>query len=597
MNGIELLLVVIAAIAVTAFAQRRGLQAPLVLVILGLAVSFIPGLPRLEIEPEVILSVVLPPLLYSTAIEFSFINFVRNLWPILGLGIALVLITAFVVAFVANQLTPQLTWPAALVLGAVVAPSDAVTAVAIGRRLGLPKRVMTILTGESLINDAAALTMFTITTVAVTGQTAFIAQPVLFFSYGVIVGIVVGRLLALIVQLLQQRLDNPGLETVLGLVLPFSCYLAAEQLHASGVIAVVTAGFAIGHNRARSGYAARIQETQVWRSVDVLLEAFVFAYMGMQMKFIFEEVTGAGHSLPTVLVAALASLLAVLVVRPAWVLINHARLAAQESLRRSRRRRHPEREGQRLRRREELVRRRTDEYNRRHPDHPRELPSGAPQRQPALLPFKHDLVISWTGMRGVVTLAAAAGIPATAMRGAPFPGRAEIQLIAFVIAVGTLLIQGPTLPPLIRKLDIRSDEDAAYEAKQRQHAAEVTRQATTEVITKAMSRIDRVQADGSRDDLDPATLTALSEQLQRFQANREALQQEADEAERADLDQQRADRWRVISKIRLEMLTAQRKALTAERDAFRLDDDTYRELLEQLDYDEAAVSARMESRL
>lgn len=597
MNGIELLLVVIAAIAVTAVAQRRNLQAPLVLVILGLAVSFIPGLPRLEIEPHIILSVVLPPLLYSTTIEFSFINFVRNLWPILGLGIGLVLVTAVAVGLVANQLTPQLNWSAALVLGAVVAPSDAVTAVAVGRRLGLPKRVMTILTGESLINDAAALTLFTITTIAVTGQTAFIAQPVLFFGYGVIVGIVVGRVLALIVQILQQRLDNPGLETVLGLVLPFSCYLAAEQLHASGVIAVVTAGFAIGHNRARSGYAARIQETQVWRSLDVLLEAFVFAYMGMQMKFVFEEVTGAGHSLPTVLIAALASLLVVLAIRPACVLINHARLAAQERVRRSRSDQHSQRYAQRQRHREELLKRRIADYNRRHPDHPREVPTESPQQQPALLPFKHDLVISWTGMRGVVTLAAAAGVPAFAAHGAPFPGRAEIQLVAFVIAVGTLLIQGPTLPVLIRKLDIHADEDAEYEATQRKHAAEITRQATTEVITKAMTRIDTVRADGSRDDLDPATLRALSEQLQRFQANREALQVETEEAERAELDQQRADRWRVISKIRIEMLTAQRKALTAERDAFRLDDDTYREMLEQLDYDEAAVSARMESRL
>jgi len=597
MNGIELLLVVIAAIAVTAVAQRRNLQAPLVLVVLGLAVSFIPGLPRLEIEPEVILGVVLPPLLYSTAIEFSFINFVRNLWPILGLGIGMVLITAVAVGLTASRLTPQLTLAAALVLGAVVAPSDAVTAVAVGRRLGLPKRVMTILTGESLINDAAALTMFTITTVAVTGETAFITQPVLFFGYGVIVGIAVGRLLALIVQKIQQRLENPGLETVLGLVLPFACYLAAEQLHASGVIAVVTAGFAIGHNRARGGYATRIQETQVWRSLDVLLEAFVFAYMGMQMKFVFQEVTDEGHSLSTVLVAALACLLVVLAIRPAGVFVNHLRLVGQHTLAAARRGRHPERHAAGQRRREQVMQRRIEAYNRRHPDHPRDLPSPDAPHQRPLLPIRHDAVISWTGMRGVVTLAAAAGIPATAAGGVPFPGRAEIQLIAFVIAIGTLLIQGLTLPPLIRRLDIHSEEDAAYEAQQRKRATEITQQATTAVITQAISRVDDARSNGARNDLDPATLTALSQQLRRFQADREAMQQETDDAEQADLDQQRADRWRLISRLRLEMLTAQRKALTAERDAFRLDDDTYREMLEQLDYDEAAISARMDSRL
>jgi CPA1 family monovalent cation:H+ antiporter len=298
-----------------------------------------------------------------------------------------------------------------------------------------------------------------------------------------------------------------------------------------------------------------------------------------------------------VLVAALVSLLVVLAIRPACVLINHVRLAAQESLRQSRRGRHPDRDAERQRRREEQLKRRVDEYNRRHPDHPRDMASGGPRQQQAMMPLKHDLVISWTGMRGVVTLAAAAGIPAVAAHGAPFPGRAEIQLIAFVIAVGTLLIQGPTLPPLIRRLDIHSDEDAAYESEQRKHAAEITQQATTEVITQAMSRIDTARQDGSRDDLDPAALAALSQQLQRFQANREALQQETEEAERTDLDQQRTDRWRLLSKLRLEMLTAQRRALTAERDAFRLDDDTYREMLEQLDYDEAAISVRMESRL
>lgn len=248
------------------------------------------------------------------------------------------------------------------------------------------------------------------------------------------------------------------------------------------------------------------------------------------------------------------------------------------------------------------MRRRIENYNTRHPDHPRDMPTGGPERQPSMLPIKHDLVISWTGMRGVVTLAAAAGIPATAMGGQAFPARPEIQLIAFVVAVGTLLLQGLTLPPFIRRLDIHADEDEAYEANQRQHAAEIIQRATADVITKAMTDLkinfekngsDKINNAG----LDPAALTALSEQLQRFQRNREALQQEAEDSERTDLDQRRTARWQLMSKIRIEMLTAQRRALTAERDAFRLDDDTYREMLEQLDYDEAAISTRMAARL
>ncbi len=288
MDGSQLLLVVIAAIVVTAVAHRRGLQTPLILVVLGMAASFIPGMPRLEIEPEVILSFVLPPLLYSTAVEFSVIHFMRNLRPILGLGVLLVVATTLLVGGAANIMVPELSLGAALVLGAVVAPPDAVSAVAIGRRLGLSKRVMTILTGESLVNDAAALTVFTIATVAVTRETAFIDGPVLFFGYGVVVGLFVGLLLAVIVMQTRSRLNNAGLETVLGIVVPFAAYFVAEELHASGVVAVVAAGFAIGHNSDRTGVATRMQERDVWRTVSVLLEAFVFAYMGLQLKFVLE---------------------------------------------------------------------------------------------------------------------------------------------------------------------------------------------------------------------------------------------------------------------------------------------------------------------
>jgi CPA1 family monovalent cation:H+ antiporter len=594
MNGVELLLVVIAAIAVSGLSERKGLQAPLILVMIGLAVSFIPGLPRLEIGPELILGLVLPPLLYSTAVEFSFVNFLRNVWAIIGLGVILVIVTALAAGLVTSAIVPDITVAAGLVLGSVVAPSDAVTAEAIGRRLGLPKRVMTILTGESLINDAAALTMFTITTVAVThNEDFFISSPVPYFLYGVVVGIVVGTALAWIVRQIQRRLHDPGLETVLGLVLPFACYMAAEELHASGVIAVVTAGFIVGHNAGEAGYAARIQERQVWHSLDVLLEAFVFAYMGLQMKFVLVEVTEAGYSLTKVLLAGVVVLLVVMLIRPAYVLTNHARLVGMRAFYRRQRERHPELREQReqhyrerlakqQQRREELERRGRLPVGQNGPD------PAAVRRQSPVLPLKHDLVISWTGMRGVVTLAAAAGIPLLGASG-PFPGRAVIQAIAFIVAVGTLLVQGFTLPLVIRKLKISSDTDTEYEAEQRQHATEVTQKAAAQVIKKAM--------DDAGDEADPRALEVLTEQLQRFQQNRQALQQQAEDAEKADADQRRARLGAVFGSIRMEMLDAQRQALTAERDAWRLDDDIYRETLEQLDYDAAATSARMSSRL
>jgi NhaP-type Na+/H+ or K+/H+ antiporter len=597
MNGAELLLVMVAAIVVTALAHKRGLQAPLVLVMIGTAVSFIPALPRLEVPPELILSVVLPPLLYSTAVEFSFVNFMRNLWPIIGLGVVLVVLTALGAGFTAYLLVPEITLAAGLVLGSVVGPSDAVTAVAIGRRLGLPKRVMTILTGESLINDAAALTLFTITTVAVTGQAEFISSPVLFFGYGVLVGIVVGLVLARLVRWVQRRLENPGLETVLGLILPFTCYLAAEELSGSGVIAVVTAGFAIGHSSGRSGYAARIQERDVWRSLDVLLEAFVFAYMGLQARFILEEVR-AGHSVPKVLLAAVLVLLAVMAIRVGYVLLEHGRLVLMRKWFRSYKRRNP-------RRFEEMQQQRLDRYREREEARARRT-GGTPRpaeplqadgrrglrKEPAVLPFRHDLVIGWTGMRGVVTLAAAAGIPILA-HGEPFPGRAVIQTIAFVVAVGTILVQGATLPAFIRSLKINNTDDKVYEEQQRKHAMEVTRRAATEVIAEAIKHTD--EGDAKR-------LAALTDQLQRFQQQREELQRNADQADGADLDQQdTVDNRKAVAaefgKLRMKMLQAQREALTAERDAWALDDDVYREMLEQLDLDEAATGVRMTSRL
>ncbi|MFC7621986.1 cation:proton antiporter [Microlunatus sp. GCM10028923] len=578
MDGAQILLVVIAAIAVAAVAHRRGLPTPLILVVVGTAVSFIPGLPRIELEPELILSFVLPPLLYSTAVEFSLIQFFRNLRPILGLGVLLVLATSLIVGGAANIMVPELTLAAALVLGAVVAPPDAVSAVAIGRRLGLSKRVMTILTGESLVNDAAALTLFTIFTVAVTQETAFIDSPVLFFGYGAAVGLVVGLMLAAIVLMTRSRLNDTGLETVLGIVLPFAAYLVAESLHASGVIAVVAAGFAIGHNADRTGVATRMQERDVWRSCAVLLEAFVFAYMGLQVKFVLDDVVREGRPIGGVLLAALGVLLVVILVRIAWVLLDHARLVGQARLGRW------------------FLR---DRPNARKAIRRARNPEGQLPPEQRVLPLKSDLVISWTGMRGVVTLAAAAGIPAVTATGEDFPGRATIQVIALVVAIGTLLIQGATLPALIRSLKLDNAAEDAYTEQQHRHAQRVIEQAGQETVQAILTKLAAKKEAGI---IDPRAVEAFAA---RFAEAQKARQRLADDLEPAEVDGEpdgRHDAKRQLlaaqfQQARLAMVRAQRRALTAERDAFRLDDDVYRELIEQLDLDEASVAARISSRL
>ena len=313
----ELILVVVGAIVVTAIAHRRGLEPALILVVVGFAVSFAPGFEGIELESEVLLSVVLPPLLYSAALDFSFPTFLRNIRPILGLGVGLVVITAFAVAGVASWLVPSLTFATALVLGAVVAPPDAVTAVAVGRKLGLPKKVMAILTGESLVNDAAALSLFSIAVAQVAGSRAFIENPLLLFGYSAVLGPLVGAALGYVTLWIRSRLAHPGLETIQGLVVPFAAFISAEHLHARVCWRWWSAGFVVGHGSLDAGYQTRLQERYVWNSVDVMLEAFVFAYIGLQLRFVMEDLHAAHESLAEVAIASGVVLLVVLVIRPA----------------------------------------------------------------------------------------------------------------------------------------------------------------------------------------------------------------------------------------------------------------------------------------
>jgi Na+/H+ antiporter len=535
-NGVLVLLVIIAAIAVTSLAKRRDLQPPLVLVTIGAIASFIPGLPRLELDPEAILGVVLPPLLYSAALKFSVATFRRHLGPILRLGIFTVLATAFAVAFFASWLSPELTLGAALVLGAVVAPTDAVSAVAVGRRLGLPNRVIAILTGDGLVNDATALTLFAVAVSAVVG-TDVPVHPVLYFVYEVIGGVLVGLVLAKIVEWVRRRMYDSPLETVLGLMLPFAAYLAAGQLHASGVLAVVTAGFLMGHKATDASVSTRIQERSLWESVDLVLEMFVFAYMGLQLKFVIVDVRDNGLPVHHIFFYGFAVLVVVMAVRPAWILLH------------------------RFRRHIGLVVR---------------TPGDTVE-----LGWRESLVVSWAGMRGVVTIAAAAGIPMTVASGAPFPGREVIQAIAFVVAVGTLLIQGATMPLLIRMLDLADPLERQREEEQVKHARTISREAGERFLDDC--------AEHPPSGIDSAEMTDILSRVRR--SMRARLQ-----AEEAEEPGEKARAGVVFDDIRRAALRAQRQALIDARDAGSLDDEVMRTVLESLDVEEAAAEERVRRR-
>lgn len=552
----QILLVMIAAIAVTIFAERRNIQAPLLLALVGLAASFIPGLPRLELEPEIILTVVLPPLLYSAATEFSFISFIRRLPSIINLGVILVLVTTSVVGAVSASIIPGMTLAVATVLAAVVSPPDAVTAVAVGRKLGLPSRMMTVLKGESLINDAAALTLFAFATATVTGRHLFIDNGFLYFIYAVVAGIVIGMVIGAIIHRTRVRMTNASLVTVLSVLVPFAAYLVAEEVGASGVLAVVAAGFSLGHNSTEAGYAARIQERQFWRTADALLEAFVFAYIGLQMKFVIEEATATGFSLIELLGLSLVVLVAVILVRIAWVFGTGfvsrwrtrkaremlARLEAGEESRRL------GRTGGRFERRRE-----------------RQRQGGFDIPEP--FSWQENLVISWTGMRGVVTLAAAAGIPLTTLAGDAFPGRDVIQFVAFAVTIGTLLVQGLTLPWLISVLGISDPAEDKYRAAQHAVARDIADAAGRAAITAFR--------DGQTD---PKARAAAEQMLQRASVE--------DAAER----QSHSEHDTMVLELGRAVLEARRAALVAARDERKLDDEVLREIMEEIDLQQAVLA-------
>ncbi|MGV9673389.1 cation:proton antiporter [Gordonia sp. NPDC003504] len=561
-----LILVLVGAVIITAVADRRGMQPALIIVVVALAVSFIPGMPHVELESEVLLTVVLPPLLYSAALGFSVPSFVRNIKPILGLGVAMVVVTAFAVGAIASLLIPEFTFILALLLGAIVAPPDAVTAVAIGRKLGLPKRLMAILTGESLVNDAAALSLFAIAISQIASTHAFIENPLLLFGYNAILGPIVGAVLGYVTLWIRRHLRNPALETVQGFVVPFAAFLAAEHLHASGVLAVVIAGFVVGSGSVHAGYQTRLQERYVWNSVDVLLEAFVFAYIGLQMRWIVEDLREARESLLQIAIASILVLAVVLVIRPLCVFAMFGRGVVSRRL--------------------------ESAADVQVPSNPRRAAAGKVKRDndSALQRFRRRIdnrpltwqestVVAWTGMRGVVTLAAASGIPLTIADGGEFPERSAIQAIAFVVAVGTILIQGPTLPWLINRLHLHNDDEERYDIEQTARAEAIVHAAADGVIADFVTN--------PPPGLDAATVAFIEETVAR--QSRDAEEMPDPEAHTARTD--------AFAALYRTVLAAQRDALVADRDRGLVEDEAVRAMLERLDLQEAGLTARLESRL
>lgn len=494
----ELLVVLLGSLGVTAFARWRGLPAPLLVVAVALAVSFLPGLPAIEIDGELILTVVLPPLLYSASLDVSLLNFRASRGSIARLGVGAVLVTAFVVGGVAYVLVPDMSLPAAILLGAVVAPPDAVSAAAIGRKLGLPRKVMTVLSGESLINDAASLTLVKVFLAIVGGATLTVWEDLGIFGLAIGVGVGVGLLLGVVVHQVRMRLDDPVVETVVGLLLPFVAYVLAEELQGSGVLAVVAAGLYVGFNSPRTGYATRLQERPFWSAADVLLEGFVFALIGLQLKTVVQDVAEGGRSLGQSIGVAFVVLAVVVLVRPVFVYLSYYVSRLMRYLLLSR-----------------LLRRHRDaSWLRRFRYHPQ-----------ARLDKRQLAVISWTGMRGVVTLAAVVSIPSVTDSGEAVPARDVMFLIAFVVTVGTLLLQGLTLPWVIRRLGV---QDTGQRERDLAAQLRVFRLSTDETVRYVGERRD----DWARAWGDEVTDRAVTATVARLRRQEQVLCESAVEEER-----------------------------------------------------------------
>jgi monovalent cation/hydrogen antiporter len=525
MSEALILIVVICSVVITAVASRKEVQAGLIVVVLAGAASFIPGISRLEVPPELILGLVMPPLLYSAALNFSFFSFMRNLRPIVGLGLGLVLVTAAAVTGLTVLLLPGIGVAGALVLAATVSPPDTVTTVTHGHELGLTRKVVAILTGESLVNDATALTIFSFAVATAAGSSTFIANPFWLGVYGVGVGLAIGFLLGTIATFVRSRLANATLETTVNLLVPFTAYLVAEQLHASGVLAVVFAGFSVSvatvYSDARRSsptvFRTRLQERQLWPVIDTLLESFVFAYIGLQLRFVIDDLVSSGDGIGSTIVLGLLVLVVVIIVRVGYVFVVFTRTAVGVTLRQKRLEtdtKFRDAVEKQEARRQALIER----QNQRQQRAGRE---GGPQRgerrPPVVLDWKERLLVSWTGMRGIVTLAAAAAIPLTTVTGADFPGREKIQFVAFIVAIGTLVIQGFTLPLLSRRLAIDTSLEDAEEAATISRALATAVGATPEARRRAVTA-----AVIARDVTDEAARVVI---------NRIDLEQAADEAE------------------------------------------------------------------
>ncbi|CAL9297236.1 Na+/H+ antiporter [Streptomyces olindensis] len=527
MDVMPLLLLVAGSAAIAAAARRTPVPAPLLLVAVGLVVSYVPGVPDYTLDPHIVLPLILPPLLHTAATDSSYLDLRAQLRPVAMLSVGYVLFATFVVGWALYLIVPDLPLTAALVFGAVVAPPDAVAATAVARRVGLPSRITTILQGESLLNDATAITAYRVALAAAVGEGATWAGGIGEFLVAAVGGVLFGLVLMAPIHWLRTHVKEALLQNTLSLLIPFVAYAAAEQVHASGVLAVVVVALYLGHRAWEVDFATRLQEEAVWKMVAFVLESAVFALIGLQLPVVlrglgeYEGVEAAWY--------AVAVFLVVVAARFVWV--YPATFLPRMMSARIR-----EREGR--------------------------------------LTWKGPFVIAWAGMRGVVSLAIAFSIPLTMHGGEePFPQRNLILFLTFTTVIGTLVVQGLTLPPLIRLLKFPGRDAQAETLAEANAQAQASR--------AAERRLDELLSD-ERNALPGPLADRLRTVLER---RRNAVWERLGQANPVT-GESVDDTYRRLSR---EMISAEREVFVRLRDGRYIDDEMLRTLLRRLDLEEAAA--------
>jgi Na+/H+ antiporter len=511
--------------ALLVLAYRTGLPYPILLVVGGAGIGFVPGVPDVALDPDVVLVIVLPPLLYAAAFFSSLRDLRANLRPISLLAVGLVVTTTVGVAAVAHATVDGMSWEAAFVLGAVVSPTDPVAASAIATRVSAPRRYLTIVEGESLVNDSTALIAYKAAVAATVSGGFSLWEAGATFLLNASAGIAIGLAVGWLITALRRRIDDAPTEISISLITPFLAYLPAEALGVSAVLAAVTAGIWLGWRSPQLITPdTRIRTFSVWELLVFVLNAALFTLVGLQLPAVVDGIRST--SVSDIAVASVAVAAAVVLLRFAWVF-----------------------PGTFL---------------------PRALSVRVRERDPNP-PWRDAFLVAWTGMRGAVSLAAALAIPRTIDGGGAFPQRDTIIFLTYVVIFATLVVQGLTLPMVIRWLGIEPDESTAQkEDKARLLAAQAAIQRIDELAGEEWVR------DRSAERMRASYQFRIRRFSARFDGDDDGVIEEGSQA---------------FQRLRHQALEAERQAIVRLRNEGRISDDIMHRIERDLDLEDTRLDA------